>query len=309
MNHSDIKNVWIDSDLSVGMKRYGRPGYSDVDDGYAILQLMQSEAVKIHGISAVFGNTRIDDAFRLCQHMADKYTYYEIPVYKGAGHAIDLNKVSTNEAVEAMANSLKEQSLTIMAIGPATNVGILLLKYPELAKNIDEVVLVAGRRSEDAYFAIGNQGRRARDLNFDLDNDAFRLLFQNQVAVTLCPFEISHKVWLNEHDLKTLSQKSEGAQWLAHHSKVWLDQWKEQGASGFNPFDVLASHYIIKPHDIIYEKLNARLEIYPDDTVGENQREVVKNYLICDDNEKGYPIRYCYDVIIDYHDRLIATFS
>ncbi|MFT6035738.1 MAG: hypothetical protein ACJAT1_001328, partial [Marivirga sp.] len=34
------KNVWIDTDLSVGMTRHLRAGYCDVDDGYAVLQLM-----------------------------------------------------------------------------------------------------------------------------------------------------------------------------------------------------------------------------------------------------------------------------
>ncbi|MCA1753004.1 MAG: hypothetical protein LC670_14665, partial [Flavobacteriales bacterium] len=32
------KKIWIDADLAVGMKRIGRLGYSDVDDGYAIIQ-------------------------------------------------------------------------------------------------------------------------------------------------------------------------------------------------------------------------------------------------------------------------------
>src|SRR5680860_494682 len=36
------KKVWIDTDLAVGMKRHNRPGFSDVDDGYAVLQLMKS---------------------------------------------------------------------------------------------------------------------------------------------------------------------------------------------------------------------------------------------------------------------------
>ncbi len=69
----ETKNIWIDTDLSVGMKRHKREGYCDVDDGYAMLQLFKAKNVEIIGISAVFGNKRIDDAFRLCQGMSTKF--------------------------------------------------------------------------------------------------------------------------------------------------------------------------------------------------------------------------------------------
>ncbi|HET8858394.1 nucleoside hydrolase [Marivirga sp.] len=304
----ETKNIWIDTDLSVGMKRHIREGYCDVDDGFALLQLFKADNIDIKGISAVFGNTQIDDAYRLCQKMSNEFAKKEIPVYRGAGSAINLQKVESNEAVEAMAAALKGNHLTIMAIGPATNVGILLLKYPELKKQIKEVVLVAGRRKPTDYFKIGNQGNHARDLNFDLDNIAFNLMFEAEVPVTLCPFEISSKVWINANDLKTLENGETGNQWLAEHSQPWLAQWVNQGADGFNPFDVLASHYIIAPEDIISEDLKAKLEIHPDDTIKDNDRNVFKNYLLCD-KEGSYPVKYCFDVVNNYHEKLMNTLT
>jgi pyrimidine-specific ribonucleoside hydrolase len=302
------KKVWIDTDLSVGMKRHTRPGYCDVDDGYAVLQLMKSDKVEIPGISAVFGNTLIENAYALCQYMSNEFAAGMIPVFKGAGAAIDLENAATNEAVEAIANALQRQKLIIMAIGPATNVGLLLLKYPELKNQIEEVVLVAGRRRPTDYFAIGNQGRHARDLNFDLDNNAFRLLFQHKVPVTLCPFEISNKVWMKGDDLDSLARGDAGMQWLAEKSRVWLQQWLDQGASGFNPFDVLASHYIIAPEAIISEPLNAHLEIHPDDTIDPHGNMTFKQYLLCD-SSPGYPVKYCYDVVTDYHEQLLQSLA
>ena len=300
------KHVWIDSDLSVGMERVNRPGYADVDDGYAILQLFKAENVKIHGISAVFGNTSIKNAFPLCQKMANDFADGKIPVFKGAGEKIDLAKVKTNDAVEALAEALRNQKLIIMAIGPATNVGLLLLKYPDLKTQIKEVVLVAGRRKPTDNFAIGNKGRNAGDANFDMDVESFRLMFQHEVPVTLCPFEISCKVWINQNDLNQQAAGDDGNQWLAEESKNWLNQWKDQGAHGFNPFDVLASHYIINPDDIISEKLNARIEIHPNDTV--NDQNDFKDYLLCDKNQ-GYPVTYCYDVVDGYHEKLMESLN
>jgi len=300
------KKVWIDTDLSVGMTREKREGYCDVDDGYAVLQLIKADTIEVCGISAVFGNTVIENSYPLSQKMSTEFALGEIPVYKGAGEAINLKGVESNAAVEALAESLRKQPLVIMAIGPATNVGLLLLKYPELKSQILEVVLVAGRRTPKDYFKIGNQGNHAQDLNFDLDNDAFRLMFENGVPVTLCPFEISNKVWIKAEDLDALANSDKGNQWLAEASRAWLQQWVDQGADGFNPFDVLASHYIISPEDIISEELNARLEIHEDDTVKENDKQVFKPYLLCDKKE-GFPVKYCYDVVLDYHKKLMDS--
>ncbi|MBU2948231.1 nucleoside hydrolase [Zobellia uliginosa] len=300
------KKVWIDTDLSVGMTREKREGYCDVDDGYAVLQLIKADTIEVCGISAVFGNTVIENSYPLSQKMSTEFALGEIPVYKGAGEAINLKAVESNEAVDALAEALRKQPMIIMAIGPATNVGLLLLKYPELKSQILEVVLVAGRRTPKDYFKIGNQGNHAQDLNFDLDNDAFRLMFENRVPVTLCPFEISNKVWIKAEDLDALADSDKGNQWLAQASRAWLQQWVDQGADGFNPFDVLASHYIISPEDIISEELNARLEIYEDDTVKENDKQVFKPYLLCDKKE-GFPVKYCYDVVLDYHKKLMDS--
>lgn len=302
------ERIWIDTDIAVGMERDARNkgGYSDVDDGYAIHQLLASDKVEVAAISAVFGNTKLENAYRLCQHMSDHFTDGALPVYKGAAEAMKIDDVKTNEAVEALAKTLTKEKLTILAIGPATNVGILLLKYPGLASQIKEVVLVAGRRTAKDYFIIGNPGMRAWDLNFDLDNDAFRVMFESKLNITLCPYEISKKVWIKEEDLSILSTRSSTAKWLAKHSENWLNQWKEMGADGFNPFDVLASHYLIAPEDIISEDLNARLEIHENDTIESNDKQAFKQYLLCDLGA-GYSVKYCFDVVKDYHSKLMNT--
>jgi len=299
-------NIWIDTDLAVGEKRTHREGYSDVDDGYAVLQLFKEPSVKIHGISTVFGNTAIDNAQKIGEMMSTVFAPYSIPVYKGAKEALNLAEVETNAATDALADILKETKLRILAIGPATNVGILLLKNPELASQIEEVVLVAGRRKATDNFAIGNQGNNAPDLNFDLDNQAFQILLESGVPVTLCPFEISSKVWIKPVDLKEITTKNPANQWLVKHSQPWLQQWLDQGAEGFNPFDVLASHYLIAPDDIISEHLTARMEIHKNDQIKDNSNQHFKQYLLCD-NAGRYPVKYCYDVVYDYHEKLIQT--
>jgi pyrimidine-specific ribonucleoside hydrolase len=278
-----------------------------VDDAFAIAQLLKAPNIEVSGISAVFGNTLIDNSYPLCQEMTEKFADYKIPVYKGAAEALNLSKVQTNEAVEALAKVLKKQKLSILAIGPATNIGILLLKYPELKNQIEEVVLVAGRGKHTDHFEIGNKGRRAQDLNFDLDNNAFRIMFEHHLNIVLCPFEVSSKVWVKKEDLESLEKGDKCNQWLAEVSQNWLAQWNYLGAEGFNPFDVLASHYLIDADSIVAEKRNAHLEIHQDDTVGENDKTIFKQYLICD-GSPGFPVTYCHNVADDFHEKLMKSF-
>lgn len=297
----NVKEIWIDADLAAGLENYEGPGFADVDDGYAILQLMRADNIHINGISAVFGNSLVHEGFPLCKKIVDEFSSYKIDVFQGAAKGIDLNKPESNEAVEAMAESLRKQKMTIAAIGPATNIALLVLNYPELKSQIEEVVLVMGRRTPNDHFYIGNKGVIARDFNFELDTLAFKVLLEQGLNITLCPFEISSKVWLKSEDLNFLSKRSK---WLTDASKPWLAQWKEQGAEGFNPFDVLASHYIISPDIIVFEELQARLEMHEDDTG--NEKGKMKSYLLCNETS-GQKVRYCFDVVPGYHQLLLGS--
>lgn len=302
------KQVWIDTDLSAGMRQRTGEGYCDVDDAFAIAQLIKAESVNIAGISAVFGNTSIENSFPLCRKMSAEFSNNTIPVYKGAARALELNSIQSNDAVEALAEALHRKKLSILAIGPATNIGILLLKYPELKSQIEEVVLVAGRGKASDHFGIGNKGNCAPDLNFDMDNHAFQVLFESGLNIVLCPFEVSSKVWIEECDLKALAKGDACNQWLAEVAENWLAQWKNLGAKGFNPFDVLASHYLIDPEAIISEKRQAHLEIHPDDTLDKGIDNSFKQHLVCDDSP-GFELRYCFDVKAGFHKKLMASFA
>ena len=52
------------------------------------------------------------------------------------------------QATQALANLLQEQRVTILALGPLTNIATLLVHHPELRDRIAQVVAVAGRRKE-----------------------------------------------------------------------------------------------------------------------------------------------------------------
>lgn len=82
-------------------------------------------------------------------------------------------------------HSGREDRLTILAIGAATNIAILLLKYLELEDRIDEIVLVAGRRSMDQHFISGHWQAKPFALEVSNCKEAFEFLRKEEGIVMI----------------------------------------------------------------------------------------------------------------------------
>ena len=307
-----MQKVWIDTDIAIGAGNQN-DGFADVDDAYAIAHLIKAPSVQIMGISTVFGNTDIDQASRLANEMVDRFCEQPVPVCQGLASALELQQIKITDAVIGMRDALRKNRMKIMAIGPASNIGNLLLLYPELALQIDSVVLVAGRRSPVDHFKVGPTHHPPfPDLNFDLDPIAFRILLQHDIQVHLLPFEISHKVWVNQADLDHISGLGELGAWLASHSQAWLNQWQPYGVSGFNPFDVLASGYIIDSQSYEWQDLPVNISIHIDDTIiqDESVPHAYKPYLIASPaNKSNRIVRYCHTPPPSFKEDLLSLLA
>ena len=75
--------------------------------------------------------------------------------------------------------------ITIIAIGPLTNIALLLLMYPDVRFLLKEVVLMGG--------AIGKGNATPfAEFNFFIDPEAARIVFQSGIALTMVPLEVTH---------------------------------------------------------------------------------------------------------------------
>ena len=226
--------VWIDSDPSAA------PGGHEVDDAIALLQAFGAPELDIRGISIVFGNTDLVTASRIGREITSKFGPRGLGVHDGAAGPDGLG-IET-EASRALVRELKQTRLTILALGPLTNVATVVRNRPELAGRIAEVVAVAGRRPGQRFTSGPAQKIPFRDLNFELDPEAFRVLLASGVSIVLAPWEVSSKVWLTRAGLEAAAKHSGGVAWLLPAVDDWLSLWhREFGTDGFNPFDALAA--------------------------------------------------------------------
>lgn len=281
------KPVWIDTDPSVAR------GGHEVDDGLALVQTFHSSALNIRGVSVVFGNAPLDEGLPIAQRLVRDFGPRGLLVYSGAAASTGLG-IET-EASRAMAAALRKEKLTILMLGPATNVATVLKNHPELAKRIVSIVAVAGRRPNQR-FSTAPSVRPFRDFNFELDSEGFQVLLSAGVPLVLAPWEISSKVWIRQPDLKSLRASSPSLGWILDASEDWLDFWRKNlAADGFNPFDSLAVGYVISPQGFDCESLPVMIQQHTDDTVPK-ENAPQKPYLIADKSlvSKSSAL-YCFD--------------
>ena len=251
-------DVWLDVDVASGIW--------DVDDGLMMIQAFHAEAVRVRGVSVVFGNTTLERARRIGEHVVERFGPAEDApaVHPGAASAAELGKET--RAVEAMAAALREEPMTIVAVGPVTNVGTLVTRYPELRDRIERIVVVAGRRPGQRFTVSEKQEAPFRDANFEKDVPAMAAILAADVPLVLAPWEVSSEVWLREADRTELRRSGGAGAWIAATARYWAEVWRKRFAvDGFTPFDTLAVGYLTHPELIRGEAVSVSIGMGPDD--------------------------------------------
>jgi pyrimidine-specific ribonucleoside hydrolase len=280
-----------------------------VDDGFALIQAFRSPDLSVRGVSVVFGNAPLGVAFPIGQRLVKDFGPPNLPIFRGASSAQELGRETA--ASQALAKALLREPLTIVAIGPVTNIATVIEKHPELARRVNEIIAVAGRRPKQRFLASA-KARPFRDFNFEMDPEAFRVLLNSGVPLVLVPWEISSKVWLHEDDLEKIGKTDPSLRWVIDAASDWLALWKQNcGVDGFNPFDTLAVGYMRAPSSFSCESLPVTIRVLPDDTPGPSESPASeKPYLIAgraiDSNRSAL---YCYQAPTTFASELVQLLS
>ena len=262
----------------------------------------------MRGVSAVFGNAPLARTFSIAQEIVRRFGPSTLEVVEGAARAEQLGEDTS--ASRALAAALARERLTVLALGPVTNVATVVKNHPALVSQIEEVVVVAGRRPGQRFTVGSSPGTAAlRDLNFELDPDGMQTLLDADVPLVLAPFEISSKVLVTRDDADRLASGSDVLAWFTQPMADWLQAWRDRFAvDGFHPFDTLAVAYVTSPDWVRCEDMPAEIQQLPDDTrIGspaDGPRE--KPYLLVSENlHSGRQVRYCFDVAPEFKTDLL----
>lgn len=296
------KRIWLDTDMMIGMP--DKRGAREVDDAIALLMaLRHADKVQLVGISTV---TYVNYGHDVTQKLLGYYnkTDRTIPVYRGSDTLRDSGRET--DASRALAEALRRERMPILAIGPLTNVATVLKNHPELAAQIEAVVVCAGR-TPGLPFRPGLEKITVGDYNFEMDPDAFRILFDSGVKVVLSGYECSIYTFLGRTDLDFLAHGPEGDRWLSQTLRPWQLRNRDLfGVDGFVPWDTTPLGYLTHPgYFKYYENIPVRINTRRSDTGGNG----LKPYLEVSYDYKDTPWRatYAYKTLPGFEEIVIES--
>lgn len=245
-----------------------------IDDAVAIAIALFSEGLDVRLITTVAGNVSLDkvtyNALRLL-----KFYCKEVPVAKGAAAPLILPLVDASSvhgksgmegfdfeepdghlllkenAVDAMRRVIMEsvEPITLVPIGPLTNIALLLKVYPEVKSNIREIVLMGGTAGR------GNKGVLS-EFNIATDPEAAKIVFDSALPLVMAGLDVGWKALVLPEDSAKLPELGKVGQ-MAH----CLFQ-KYRGGSmktGLKMYDSCAIAYLLKPE--MYELADTYVDV------------------------------------------------
>ncbi len=195
-----------------------------IDDALALTLALSSNKIDILGVTTVAGNVDCVNTTRNTCNIVNLLGRDDLHVAKGEDKPLEREPFRASgvhgvtglrgysfekdytdnllplHAVEYMKKILDkedEKSVSIVALGPVTNIAKLFSLYPEVKEKVKKVVFMG-----TSYF-IGNPTPVAT-FNVLVDPEAFRQLLFSGVEIVSCPLDVTRKAVLNSDDIEAI---------------------------------------------------------------------------------------------------------
>ena len=250
-----------------------------IDDAVAIALALYSDDIDVRLITTVSGNVGIEatttNALKLLAYFGK-----DVPVASGASEpliraaqdASDIHGATGMEgfdfpepkrellmernAIDAMRDVLmkSEEPITIMPIGPLTNIALLLKAYPEVKARIERIVLMGGSVTR------GNKGVMA-EFNIYVDPEAAKIVLASGVPIVMATLDAGLGTAIPPE--KTAQLKDMGKVGLMAHD-LFQRYRKRSFGTGLKMYDACAVACLLKPD--LFDMADAFVDV---ETAGE----------------------------------------
>lgn len=223
---ADRTVIWADVDTGV-------------DDALALLYLARSPRVELVGVSAVAGNVDVDLALRNTAAILDAIESPVVSLHLGAAKPLlgphrDATQfhgagglgavvlpaarrvVDPRSAVEGLRDAVRARpgEITLLALGPLTNVALFLAAYPDEARGLRRVIAMTGALD-------GGNATASAEFNCWHDPEAVQIVIESPVPTTIFPLEMFATATLPLAVAEAWSDSADsalalGSVWLKH---------------------------------------------------------------------------------------------
>jgi inosine-uridine nucleoside N-ribohydrolase len=251
-----------------------------LDDALALLLVLGSPELELRGVTTVAGNQTLDRTTENALKVLQLAGRGDIPVSAGAHRPLAGELVVADDAhgasglgrlvlpvantgpveqraVDFLAEQLRssEEPVILFALGPLTNVALLLALGPDAAARIDRLVLMGGAIAE------GNQTASA-EFNIWTDPEAAARVFESGLDVTMVGLDVTNRAVLRPADADRLRSGGPVGRAAAEMLDFYLGFYEEAYEHGGAPIhDALAIAQVLRPELLTVQDRHVEIEL------------------------------------------------
>lgn len=263
-----MKHIILDTD----------PG---IDDALAFILAFNSPELKVEAVTTVAGNVNHTKGHKNAKRLLEFLAVEDVPVCAGAvtplvkklGHAEEFHgktglgdstlpeptmKTDPRSAVDIILEKADElgKNLTLVAVGPLTNIAVAILADPMLPEKVDKLVIMGGAFNLTPY-GHGNANSVA-EFNIWLDPEAAKIVFNSGISMVAAGLDTT-----THPDYRMSREMFEGIVAKGNRTTDLVNDLCRSLVERFNGFslhDPQAMTYVIDPTMFTTEKYKVDVE-------------------------------------------------
>jgi len=253
-----------------------------IDDALAILLALAAPEIDLAALSIVHGNCPLSVALRNGLDVLALGGAAHIPVAAGCDrpllrapvHAREVHGISglgyavlppspaqpvAEHAIDLLIREVMAApgTITLVAVGPLTNVALALRKEPRLAGSLRELIYMGG-----AFRAEGNISPLA-EFNVYTDPHAAQIVFSSGAPITIMPWDITREVRITRTQIERLLQRGGPiAHFVAEATRYYMEMHQARlGVAGCALNDPAALVLAYMPQLSVTRAVNVEVEL------------------------------------------------
>lgn len=261
-----------------------------IDDFLALWLALKSPELDVIGITIVAGNVPVEQGVKNALKILKITDRLDIPVYAGAERPLRKEYISAQDThgedglgesdLENVTNGICRQNasefinktlattpdITVVAIGPLTNIAVAMQKNIEVWKNCQSLISMGG-----AFKSFGNCSPVA-EYNYWCDPDAAAYVYKHTpVLITMVGLDVTRKIVLTPNILELIRQEnSEVADIIGKITRFYFDfHWKQEKVIGCVINDPLTIAFLLD--STICSGFQSYVQINTDSGIGNGQ--------------------------------------
>ena len=197
-----------------------------IDDSMAIFYALNSPEIELLGLTTIFGNASTEICTTNALRLLEIAGRSDIPVYKGAEKPISSERrgspgfvhgldgqgnsnlpppkisVQNETALEFLHKTIRDNpgEVTLVPIGPLTNIAELLIHDGSIDQDIKEIILMGGNAISE-----GNATPTA-EANIINDPEAADIVFSANCEISMVGLDVTNKVFMSKEEINILCQ-------------------------------------------------------------------------------------------------------